>query len=713
MTSNFMLSDVVGVSAALFLFPLFVVIPGYVSGWLLNAFGFRERSLLARLAISIPVSIGISPILTYTLWHWLPIAGWILYGAMWASFAGLFVHERWVCLSRPVVSKRSAAVLGIAAGWVTLGTLCLIDLQIRNRLYFSMVAYDYTTRTAITASITRSGVPPHNPFFFPGQPVTLRYHYFWFILCSLVEQISGGLVSSRQSMIAGTVWSGIGLMALVPLYLRLFQPKGPINLNRRMLFGIALLGVTGLDIIPTALLDMLTRHLIPSIEWWNVPVIAWVGAVIWVPHHVGGLIACLTGFLLLWERQGVRGGVLTGVAAGMMFASAVGLSVYITFVFAVFLALWTAISIVQKHYRYAGMILAAGVVTAAMSLPYIIELLGVHPAQGASGGGPFLQFTVRSFRIAEALLNSSQPTQKWRIPIANAALLPLNYILEFGFFFFVGWEKWRKMRIANGMFANPELCLLTMVATSILVSTFLRSSVNATNDLAMRGPFFAQFALLLWGAELLDEGLLASLGKSAIRPPAKAGRNRSRRNFVLALLVLGVIGSFYEICMVRFFPIIEDATASPKVKWLSPDRNLGNRTHALREVYDELKKKLPVNAIVQQNPQTDAGDLFYGLYADRQTAAETWGCGVVFGGDAASCSKIIGPIQDLFEGRQVASPAEVARACHDIWIDALIVKDTDPVWRDKNSWAWKKKPFFANTYARAYLCGRSADLGLQ
>src|SRR5689334_2699051 len=178
MTENFMLAGLLGTSAAFVLFALVIFVPGYVFGWLADLFGFRQRSLLARFAISVPLSVGVVPILTYLLWHWSIMAVWTLYAACSIGFLALLVHERRFWFSRPAISRRVVMVLAIVAGWVVLGLVCLVDLQIGDRLYYPTGAYDYTLRATITAAITRTGIPPHNPYFFPGRPFLLRYHYF-------------------------------------------------------------------------------------------------------------------------------------------------------------------------------------------------------------------------------------------------------------------------------------------------------------------------------------------------------------------------------------------------------------------------------------------------------------------------------------------------------------------------------------------------------
>src|SRR5579864_5487575 len=451
MTDNFMISDLVATSVAFFLFALVISVPGYVFGWLADVFGFRERPLLARFAISVPMSVGVCPILTYLLWHWSIIAVWVMYATFWITFLALLIHERHIWISKPAISCRTGIVLAIVAGWVVLGLLCLVDLQIGHRLYYPTAAYDYTLRTTITAAITRTGIPPHNPYFFPGRPFVLRYHYFWFILCSLVDQLGGSLVSPRQAMLASTLWCGVGLMALVPLYLRLFQPKGAVNLDKRMLIGVALLSVTGLDILPVTFVALFSGRIYPTIEWWNEQVSAWVTAAVWVPHHVASLIACLTGFLVIWNashEDGVRKRVQTCALAGLTFASATGLSIYVTFVFAVFLAIWLAITAFRKNHRDIAFILVAGLVALAACSPYLLELRGGDSVQHA--GGPVLQFTIRSFRVCEAIVESFWPGRPWLVSLTNLLALPVNYFLELGFFSLVGVMQRRKLRHREG-----------------------------------------------------------------------------------------------------------------------------------------------------------------------------------------------------------------------------------------------------------------------
>jgi hypothetical protein len=623
-----------------------------------------------------------------------------MYGVFFLGFLVLVISEQGLWKQRRPLSRNAMVFLAIAAGWVVIGLFCLIDLQIGQRLYFPVVSYDNTLRTAITASISRTGVPPQNPYFFPGRPFPLRYHYFWFLMCSIVEQVGGDSVSPRHALIAGTLWVGLALMAVIALYMRFFQPKGAADVERRAVIAVALLSVTGLDILPIFVISILNHRLLPTIENWNGAVMAWITSVVWSPHQVAGLIACLTGFLVFWNAlrlKSVRQKAATTIIAGLCYATGVGMSVYVTFAFAAFMALWLFITLLKKHWSAAAMICVSGLIALVASAPYLMELRAGSP-NGATAGGPLLQFNVVAFTVVRAVFEDpSRPVQAWWLPLVYLMFLPLGYLLELGFFFAILERQWKRMR--RGLFSHPDLCGFTIVAASFLTSVFVRSSVIAANDLARRGIMLGQFILLLWAAEMWHEGALDPTDSFAAGWRAKCSRP------LMIMIMLGVAGTLYEVTMLRFFPIISDRFAIPKYAFLAMDQNLGKRTYAVRQVYEGLKRVLPGNAVVQHNPNSIPGDLPYGLYADRQAAAETAECGVVFGGEPKLCNGTIPQLNRLFQQPGAIQANEVDSVCQRLSIDALIVKDTDSAWADKGSWVWKKAPYITNNYARAFLCG--------
>ena len=569
----------------------------------------------------------------------------------------------------------------VAAAWAIIAIGSLIDIQLGDRLYFSPTIHDYSVRAPITAAISRDGVLPRSPLFFPGAAVPLRYHYFWYILCGAVQNIAGGVISPRHALIAGTVWCGFGLMAIIPLYLRFFYCKGSDAIRRRSTIGIALLAVTGLDLIPVLFLMKVGNHVQADLDWWNEEVASWFHSVLWVPHHVVAMIACLTGFLLLWRPE--RGPRITYsiVIASFAFMTAIGCSVYVMLIFVIFLGLWTSGLFVAKRHREGLALSCAGIFTAVLSLPHLLTLVPENTmAVAAIGrGGPSLfTLSVRSFTWAEILVKSSYPDRKWLVQLVNAVFLPLNYFLEFGFFFFIGYMVLKRY-YRSTQISREQSALATLLGTSMLVCTFVRSSVIVFNDLGWRGLLFAQFVLILWSVEFW---------------PSWANSHNNVRPWLRITLLVGVAGTIYQGIMLRGFPILIDRGSIAKHDWISPDRQLGRRTMAVRQAYVELESMLPHDAVVQFNPMNEIGGYMYGNYADWQTAAFDPTCGAQFGGNRLDCARILSDLSRPFE--DTGATRLVGRR----EITALIFQEGDPIWSNRDAWIWKIQPLFANRYIR-------------
>jgi hypothetical protein len=100
-----------------------------------------------------------------------------------------------------------------------------------------------------------------------------------------------------------------------------------------------------------------------------------------------------------------------------------------------------------------------------------------------------------------------------------------------------------------------------MLATSVLICTFVKSTAIQNNDLGWRGFLPAQFILLLWAASLLSE-------------------RASRTALTVVLIVLGVAGVAYDLTTLRFYPVLADFGYVPKIGWLGADCEVGLRTRA-------------------------------------------------------------------------------------------------------------------------------------
>jgi len=692
-----MLEDVCGVLKAVCLYPAFLICPGYVAAWLLDLLDFRRRTAAFRAAFSLVLSIGLCPILTYWMGRYAGFpAVWTFYGITAALFSLLLaLNLNGGRPRRPWWPAGSGVFAVIAGVWLLVAVLSLIDLQIGGRLYYPVSTVDYALRSALVHSISTTGVPPASPFFLPGHPVPLRYHYFWLMMCSLVNRVGGNSVNARQAIIGGTYWAGLGLMALVLVYLRIFLPGPARQFRRRALTSLLLLGITGLDIAPTLLLLFLyikgaLPFLLPSAEGWNEPVHWFLFTTVWVPHTVAALVASFTGFLLVWQCPAMprRRDILRyAVPGGIALASSAGCSIFVTFVFAAFLCLWTLVTLWKKWHLETAGLATAGLAMIALALPYLRELA---PPGGPGEGGPFFRLTVRSFSFA-ALIPTHGLSATWRLILVNGSLLPLNYLLEFGFFFLVARCKWRQLRAGKEPVSRSDLAASVMLVTSVLICTFLRTNYGF-NDLGWRGMVVAEFVLLLWAADVFP------------KEPSKF-LNAGQRGLMALFIALGAAGTVYDLVIARVYPVLADRGAVPPLDWMSADRQFGARTYAARAAYEWLQHATPPTATVQANPKVAFQDTLGMIYGDRRAVAADGVCLSLFGGDAKECPPLISHLQKIFPaGGEPAAPG-IDEVCAALPVNVLVAKDTDSAWSDRTSWVWREKPMYANRYVRLFQCG--------
>jgi len=701
MLRNFTAVDIVRSVEASLLLSLVLFIPGYVVGWLSNVFNFRDRPLAAQLTLSTPLAVAVVPVLIFLLGGNQKVL-WTLLAASWLGFAFLIrsVWQRGSQIRQPRVPGVVWIGGTLILSWAFVAIASLVDLQFKGLLYFSTTAYDYSTRTEFTAAAARS-IPPLNPFFAGTPPMLLRYHYFWMLVCSLATRL--GNVDSRQAMYGGTVWAGIALMSLIGISLRFFVGDRE-HLARKSLIGCSLLLVTGLDILPTALVFVRSHLVTPDMEWWNEQITSWLDTLLWTPHHIMGLLACMMGLLIIRQPAGTKLQRAAAILiAGLAFASSVGLSVLATFTFALFVVFWLPLAAYRRWWDDVSGLLGAGAVGLVLALPYLRVVMGPG-VDGTGGGGRFFTLAIRRFPLAIELINSTFSVtlrqNQSLLHLILFLLLPLNYFLELGFFFVVGALRIRSLRARSAQMTREEQTGWVIVGTSFLVGSFMRSTTIGSNDLGWRCFLQAQFVLLLWAALLVDEWW------SSRRVSSPKVGTRRMAAFVGVLAVLGLVGTVYQASMLRMSPILQDAglIGTEMAPWLDQDHQLGKRTYALRSVYDSLRTVLPSGAIVQYNPNATSF-IPHQLYSGHGAAMGLPLCGAVFGGDVGRCLARMMPIVNLFMRPSQAASSGLDVMCREYGINAIVVDDLDPAWTDQNSWVWTRKPIFANDYARAFACG--------
>jgi hypothetical protein len=702
---NFTVVDSVGtLKACLALLP-FMFAPGYVAGWALDLFEFRQRRPILRLSLAVPLSIAICPMLSYLLARFLEPGLWAFYIVVFAACVLLLAKEArqaklW-SVSKYTFSRYIWVALGLMALWGVAALGSMVDLQIGDKLYPPIVAYDHSVRAALTVAIARH-VPPNNPFF-ANAAAPLRYHYLWLLFCSLPMKVFH--LSPRYVVYSGVVWCGLGLMCVIALGLK-FLVRVRTDIERKTLLAVGLLSVTGLDILPTVYLRVAGHLWLSDMEWWNEPQItSWVGSSLWVPHHVGALIAGFVAFLLLRHQADAHRSWASApvIVAGMAFASAAGMSVYVTFTFVVAVALWLLALIARKDWLEVTMFVGAGAVALLWALSYLSGLRGPGSSglRGPGSGAAFVEFALRPFPLGVLLaqqIGINFRTQ-FALTIANAIFLPVNYALELGFFLAVGVLRlWQLVRGRIEASAN-ELAAWTLVITSFLVGTFLRSSTLSSNDLGWRCFLPGQLILLLWGATMVHD---CWLHRSSVAP--QPAPRPWVRGAVAMLLSLGILGTAYQVFMLRMFPVLLDNGAIAGPSWVAPDRQFGKRAYALRSAYEVLDAQLSSSAVLQSNPSTQ-DPILHMLYSGHEAAAGNGGCGTDFGGDASVCALRLQKLARLFG---LPDGSNLDATCREYGIDAVVVEDSDPVWREPESWVWRRHPVVANDYVRAFGCRPAA-----
>ena len=137
--------------------------------------------------------------------------------------------------------------------------------------------------------------------------------------------------------------------------------------------------------------------------------------------------------------------------------------------------------------------------------------------------------------------------------VANAIFLPINYALELGFFLAVGVLRLRQLVRGRIEASANELAAWTLVMTSFLIGTFLRSSTISSNDLGWRCFLPAQLILLLWGATMVHDWWFH---RSTVAP--QPAPHPWARGALAMLLILGILGTAYQVFMLRMFPVLLD-----------------------------------------------------------------------------------------------------------------------------------------------------------
>jgi hypothetical protein len=658
-----MFHDLPGVAVSCLLGPLLFVAPGFVAGQAANLVGFRQAGIGLRLLLSLPLSVAISPLLAFLLMR-SGITGlvWGGFGVIWMAFLFCVIRDRkLIALGLAKVTWKPAVGWGLALmGFLSVMALSLVDLEMNDGLYPALSTHDTVKHVFVAEAISRTGVPPMNPAYSAGQPIPLYYYYHWFILPSLTDQLAGPYAGAREAVTACTIWTALSLMALIAVLLSIWDVRGLVPGRKSLAIGIALLGVMGFDLVPFLWsraygLPHPTPNVLYSLEWWaDDQVTAWSNVMLWVPHHLGALVACFMGFLILDDLVR-RGSSLAGcLCAGVAFASAVGQSIWVGATGAIILGTWFLHVALRGERRELVPHLLAALATLLFAAPFIYDL----QRTGHSQGSPII-FHVRHLDLASAFVDHFAVTGVVPRTIIFVLLLPVFYFMELGFFAIAGLANWRHRRAQAEPLSRQERFFRWTAITAWFVCTFFRSAI-VNNDFGWRATMFLQLPLLLWAVPVVQ----SLFGENHLNLTPRL------RLWLIVSLLTGASGTLVELVMHR----------------THCEGERGDYATHLRDAYLWINANTPTDAVIQHNPDR-AYEYMLGLYTYRQTAVVDRVYGGLFGVNPEMLSTVIEPCVAMFQKGSTAS--EVLATCQRFGITHLIIRVVDPIWRDETSWARK------------------------
>jgi len=701
MIHKYMLTDIFSTTAAVVALAVVFLSPGFLLGSASNVFSFRKRSASEKLLLSVVLSISVAPVIDVTVARLTSLTGAVVFFILvgLAALAALWNDMSFRTFSFARLPRETKIGFVMMAIWAVIAILSVSDLQLGSRLYISAALFDHSVRIPFVEAVFRTGVPPRNPFYALGSTPLLRYYYYWYVICALPMRIG---LCARCCFNAGIVWAGFALASLIPLYLKYFLDEFEA-LKRKSLIGISLLLVTGLDLIPYALMWVYEwkGRTVGDMEWWDPnQVTSWFDSLIWVPHHIAALVACMTGFLLLSdldEHSTTAARCWTAGICGLAFASTAGLSIFVAFVFAAFAVPWAVYLLLRRQLATSLSYGAAGLVALLLSIPFLADLRN----QASNVGHRFVIFAVRDVPIATGWLQQVLPNP-FLFNAAKISELILLYIVELGFFFFIAILQ-AKRELFRGKLTRNRLAGWLLFGSVLIVVSVLQSDHAASggNDLGFRGILIVQFLLLVWAAPLVHD-----LWAQHKQFPW------AWRAVLLATLFLGLAATAYQGFVLRFYGPLADAGVIRRgdgYMGLSP---LGERTYLLRDGFTTLRSRIPQNSVVQYNPIGPLNNTVH-FYSTTQAAAGDRGCGTSFGGDVDKCHDALRYLLPVFNSPAVAWESNIDQVCNMYSVNVLVATDTDPVWGDPNSWVWMRRPLVSNSVFRGIPCGNSWANSLQ
>ncbi len=640
----FFLHDLAGLTLGTLIIPFIAVLPGFALLEALERAGFAAGRGWQRLGWALLLAFCVIPVIDASV---IRLAGVPVAITIRVTLAALSI--RGVIVWAKHLSTPPHSLLALGALWWLVVAISYLDFDWAGGLYQSLVAVDLVKHAAVTETIAHHGLPLRDMFF--ARPQHSGYYFYYYTLPAELYLALGNIVDARMAFASSLLWAGLAVPALI---WRIGADSGIIRPNRERRFLVTacwLCFVAGAG-LPCILIEYgIDGKITPQVELWTEEVRFALTSVIWVPHHIMGLVACWTGALFLhWtDLPAVRArwgnAILPVTAAGLSFASAFGLSIWITLTAIPIFACWAAIRLFRRDYRIPAALTAAGTIAAIISIPQILDILN-----GRSGEAFPIAFTIRSFTYWSQLADPSSLV----LALFLLATLPIAYAIHFGYFA-LGTNLFLRLHTRESRHPNTLRSLLFVSAIiSLIIASFFRSTI-INNDLGIRAIWFAQFSAMIWTA-----GVLHAL------PPGDA-----RRGALGVLLALGLLGNVWDLVGLRIFRAPYVPARGLKIN-TAPATDL-----AARQAYEWAAAHIDSDAVIQHNPGLQRRIFDFGLYGRQRPAVADMEANL-FGASRQDVMQRMNALRPVFNAPHPM--VDVQATARRLGIDFLLFTDQDPVW---------------------------------
>lgn len=679
---NFTGSDLIQITSSSFVWLLLFTTQGYLIGYVSNFLYFKHRTLATQLIWSACLAISCTPAITNLCTLLLGVRFGVAINVVLAA-AGMVLMTSVTMKRRArraghpanIRTMKAAAVINLA--WIVLAIAMLVDVQIGHKLYVSVLMYDHSLKIALADGIARNGVPPINPTFHPAHATPYYYHYFWPLLCTICSAIIGSPYDTRVSTLGGVVASGaifLNSFFLITTYFRnkaFPRVKGWLYMSGLVLIGNCYAVVT---LFINTVVHAYNGKIVPSLSWWSTDQISPIlQSMLWVPHHMTSLMAgvvCSIALLDLIRKNDTSPNFLMILLAACCAASSLGLSALVAAGFAGVWAICFIRTCLRRNARGAIAIFCTGLAAAVISIPYFREFGGAK-----AGNAGQLVLAVRQFDLVDIIFGAQTSLPDWLHQACNFIALPLNYLFGFGFILFAAVKLLRSRSFTTpDSTSDRQFFLYAGCGLTLLLGSFIRMNLNH-NDFGWRIILLAQLTLLFWAAVYTYQKI----------------SNRTRFSLLeIFFIAIGIITTAHGLFL--------DRTSA----FYCLD---GDRIYSIRALYEDLNRKLPLQAIVQHNPKPTFWmlDVYSSLYAHRQCVCEEDIKGIATVPDQQEYRAVIKDLDQLFDGVGYAQAQQIIEQYK---IDVVIVKDSDPVWHATNAWTDNFPIVSQNEHARAYLVNK-------